>query len=772
MSLPNGLNHHRRSSSLERRDPYSSPSLYYDEEAVRRQLLGSRNRSVTSYIKAARESPLSLSKGDYPARRTSHDEYHQQHQELLVDVERTLKDLLDREDVDRNHQITIEDNGPKHISLGTLASAGYRTAEVRGNYMISNLLQELTLAQDLGKKVVKIHRSRLSENPVDRLSRRIRDEFWNNLTRSLDADTIEKAGRDPKDWTKDPRPRIYIPSGCPEQFEYYTQVAKDHPQMRLDVRWLPEGPITADLVRDLNHAPGILALAMRKETIDGKETLKGEPFIVPGGRFNELYGWDSYMESIGLIENGRTDLAKSMVINFAFCIQHYGKILNANRSYYLTRSQPPFLTDMAMKVYDKIKHEPGALDFLQLAIRAAIKEYYNVWMSAPRYDPTTGLSRYRPDGLGVPPETEASHFVHILTPYAERHGMSFEEFVEAYNTRQVKEPELDEYFLHDRAVRESGHDTSYRLEGCAANLATIDLNSLLFKYEVDLAYLIRKHFNDRLTIPPEFQTEANRKQGFEVSATWNRRARMRRARMDKYLWNEAKGMYFDYDTVNKKRTTYETATTFWAMWSRAASPKQAASLLLNALPRFDAFGGLVSGTEESRGEVGLHRPNRQWDYPFGWAPQQMLAWGGLMNYGYVDEAQRLAYKWLYMVTKAFVDFNGVVVEKYDVTRELDPHKVEAEYGNQGSDFKGVPKEGFGWVNASYVYGLSFLPMHMKRALGTLTPYDTFDKATKIKLGAIDDLEEETIPEESEGSRQDSGDEVGESAHSSTDSLPN
>ena len=204
--------------------------------------------------------------------------------------------------------------------------------------------------------------------------------------------------------------------------------------------------------------------------INGRETLKGEPFIVPGGRFNELYGWDSYMESIGLIENGKVEMAKSMVFNFAFCIEHYGKILNANRSYYLSRSQPPFLTDMALKVYEKIKHEVGALDFLRLAIRAAIKEYYNVWMSAPRLDPVTNLSRYRPDGLGVPPETESSHFLHILTPYAEKHGMTFEEFVEAYNSDQVEEPELDEYFLHDRAVRESGHDTSYRLEGCAANL--------------------------------------------------------------------------------------------------------------------------------------------------------------------------------------------------------------------------------------------------------------------------------------------------------------
>ncbi|KAK5064564.1 hypothetical protein LTR84_000397 [Exophiala bonariae] len=747
MSLPDAQ-HHRRNSSLERRDPYSSPSVYYDEDAVRRQLLGARNRTVSSYIKPARATLFEATNGAYPTRRTSHDEYYQHHQELLVDVERTLKDLITREDIDGNQQITIEDNGPKHIALGTFASAGYRTTEVRGNYMISNLLQELTLAQDLNKKVVKIHRSRLSENPVDRLSRRIRDEFWNNLTRALDRNTIEKAGRDPKDWTDDPRPRIYIPRACPEQFEYYTQIVRDQPEMRLDVCWLPEGPITAEYVRSLNNAPGILALAMRKTIIDGKETLKGEPFIVPGGRFNELYGWDSYMESIGLIENGKVEMAKSMVFNFAFCIEHYGKILNANRSYYLSRSQPPFLTDMALKVYEKIKHEVGALDFLRLAIRAAIKEYYNVWMSAPRLDPITNLSRYRPDGLGVPPETESSHFLHILTPYAEKHGMTFEEFVQAYNSDKINEPELDEYFLHDRAVRESGHDTSYRLEGCAANLATIDLNSLLYKYEIDIAWCIRQYFKDRLVIPPEFQTDANRKEGYETSATWDRRAKLRKARIDKYMWNEAKGMYFDYDTVNKKRTSYETATTFWAMWAGCASPKQAAALVHNALPKFDCFGGLVSGTEESRGQIGIDRPNRQWDYPFGWAPQQMLAWGGFIKYGYIEEAQRLAYKWLYMVTKAFVDFNGVVVEKYNVTRELDPHKVEAEYGNQGSDFKGVPREGFGWVNASYVYGLSFLPMHMKRALGTITPYEVFARATEIKLGADETIDEgldEAIP---------------------------
>jgi alpha,alpha-trehalase len=581
------------------------------------------------------------------------------------------------------------------ISLGTLESAGYKSKDVRGNYLMSNLLQELTLANDLGRKNVVIDLARLNENPVNRLSRFIRDTFWDNLTRVIDGSVIERVGKDPKDRSGDPRPRIYVPRGAPEQFKYYTQVAEERPEVGLDVQWLPEEGITPEYVRSINGKPGLLALEMETlvDPSTGRETLRGLPFIVPGGRFNELYGWDSYMTSLGLLIHGRVEMCKSMVQNFCFCIKHYGKILNANRSYYLCRSQPPFLTDMAIRVYEKIKHDPGAEEFLQTSTLAAIKEYYSVWMAEPRYDPVTGLSRYRPEGLGVPPETEASHFLHILTPYAAKHNMAFDEFVQAYNTDQIQEPDLDEYFLHDRAVRESGHDTSYRLEHVAANLATVDLNSLLYKYETDIARIIHEHFGDRLVVPPEFQTHENRVDKLERSSTWDRRAKRRKLLIDKYLWNEEKGMFFDYDTVKKLRTKYESVTTFWTMWAGVASPRQAASLVLNALPKFECSGGLVSGTEKSRGRIDVDRPNRQWDYPFGWAPQQMLAWAGLQRYSYHEEARTLAYKWLYMVVKTFNDFNGVVVEKYNVTKDLDPHKVDAEYGNQGSDIRGVPREG-------------------------------------------------------------------------------
>lgn len=618
---------------------------------------------------------------------------------FLIQVDATLENLKAQEDTDGDTQITIEDNGPKVISLRTAASAGHHRFDVRGTYMLSNLLQELTLAKEYGRKQIILDEGRLNENPVDRLSRLIRDHFWDRLTRRIDASSIEVAARDPKDWTEDPRPRIYVPAGAPKQYEYYKRVAEMRPEIRLDVRLLPSD-ITPELVRDLNDAPGLLAVAVDEEVVeqggDNKlRQLRGLPFVVPGGRFNELYGWDSYMESLGLLINGRVDLAKSMVLNFCFCIQHYGKILNATRSYYLGRSQPPFLTDMALRVYEKIKHEAGAKEFLRQAMLAAVKEYHAVWTNESRLDPATGLSRYRPEGLGVPPETEAGHFVHILEPYVKKHKMGIQDFVRAYNHGEIKEPALDEYFAHDRAVRESGHDTTYRFEGVCADLATIDLNSLLFKYETDLARTIRNVFDDRLVMPAEFCGGTPYQPGTVLSsAAWDRRAKRRKLTVDKLMWDEEEGMFFDYNTAKRERCTYESATTFWALWAGIATPRQAADMVRKGLPKFEAYGGLLSGTEKSRGEIGLERPNRQWDFPYGWAPQQILAWTGLLRYSFTDEAERLAYKWLFMITKAFVDFNGVVVEKYDVTRPVDPHRVDAEYGNQGLGFKGVAKEGY------------------------------------------------------------------------------
>jgi len=251
------------------------------------------------------------------------------------------------------------------------------------------------------------------------------------------------------------------------------------------------------------------------------------------------------------------------------------------------------------------------------------------WMVEPALDIKTGLSRYRPAGRGIPPETEASHFTHLLQPYADKLGISVNEYIDGYNDGSIPEPELDEYFLHDRGVRESGHDTSYRLEKKCADLATIDLNSLLYKYEIDIMSAIQL-FGEDLEMDEDFPLspwpitreafEGPRESSIsrlQTAAEWEERARKRKATIDELCWNEGVGMYFDYDTKAEKQARYESVTTLWPLWAGLASEKQASDLVTRALPKFEVAGGLVSGTEESRGIISLDRPNRQWDYPYG-----------------------------------------------------------------------------------------------------------------------------------------------------------
>lgn len=556
-------------------------------------------------------------------------------------MQETQRILVEQEDTDGDFQITVNDLGPKSFSVGTADSGGYRKIDIRGTYMLSNLLQELALAKDYGRKHIVLDEARLNENPVDRLSRMIRHNFWQGLTRRIDADGLELICADTKNRSANHNPRIYIPYNEDEVYEYYKQVAETRKHLNLEVERLPE-KITPEYVKSINDRPGILTLAMRRAPAERGGGLMGVPFVVPGGRFNEMYGWDSYFIGLGLLIDDRWELARDMVDNFVYQIIHYGKILNANRSYYLARSQPPFVTDMALRVYEQWQPQENNDDerkaWLRHTLQAAMKEYHTVWMGSPRLDPKTGLSRYRPDGLGIPPETEASHFDHVIEPYANRLGITKEDYMQKYNDGIIKEPELDEYFLHDRAVRESGHDTTYRFEKVCANLATVDLNSLLYKYEVDIAYAIRNILDGDLLDSDGVPQEAD---------VWEERARLRKERIDKYLWNEEHSLYYDYDTVKEEQTTYESVTAFWTMWAGCASHDQAKKMTSQSLHKFEAIGGLVSGTEESRGAISLDRPNRQWDFPFGWAPHQIMAWKAFDNYGMHDVAARLAYRWLY-----------------------------------------------------------------------------------------------------------------------------
>lgn len=623
---------------------------------------------------------------------------------LVSDVNTTLASLLRAEDTDENHQITVEDTGPKRFRLPTVASAGTRSQDVQGTYRVSNLLQELTLAQRAGRRSATIPALALHENPVERLKHAITSRFWLALTRKFAANNASQIAADTKMFDVTPDGpistiRVYVPAECPEQYEYFKAALA---AFGFEVCYLPE-KLDADTIFDLNSKPGLLILAGAPDPEHG---WRSEPYIVPGGRFNEFYGWDSYMTVLGLLQSpGNLHICRGMTNNFAYEITHYGKILNANRLYYLGRSQPPFLTDMAWRVYAA---GGGDAQFLYNALKAAVKEYETVWCAPPRLDLESGLSCYHPEGKGVPPETEEGHFDEVLQPYAQTHGLLIPEFVKAYNAGSIAEPDLDEYFLHDRAVRELGHDTTYRLEGQAAHLATVDLNSLLYKYEVDIVKIIDTL--EQQGLASEFD-----------SAVWRERAEKRKERITKYLWNEEDSIFYDYNIKTKKQNKFVSATCVWPLWAGAALQEQADLLVKNSLGQLEEHGGLVSGTKASRDTFSMDGPLRQWDYPNGWAPHQMLAWEGLSRYGYSAVARRLAYRWLLMMLHSFVNYNGVVVEKYNVVDPVTPHKVDAEYGNQGVDFSGVASEGFGWVNASFLVGLTYLDKYGERCLGAMVP---------------------------------------------------
>ncbi len=589
--------------------------------------------------------------------------------------------------------------------------------EVIGNYYLSNLLQELKLAQDAGQSVALLDFRRIFESPVSRLSRLIRELYWNALTRRIDGQNLDQVFSDEKLVARDGFRYVYVPHSDSPAYQHFAKVSKDRPQLQMDVIRLPI-EITPQYVKSLDEKPGILSLAL-KPTPNGVYT--GIQFVVPGGRFNEMYGWDSYFIALGLLVDKRAELAKGMVDNFVYQITHYRKILNANRSYYLTRSQPPFLTSMALAVYNHLPNNAQSKAWLAVVFQAAIKEYHEVWMSDDRLT-KIGLSRYYGSGIGPPPEVETGHFDAIYRPHATKRHMEIREFERLYQAGEIQEPKLDRFFIHDRAMRESGHDTTFRWDrngDRCSDFVTVDLNSLLYKIELDIARTIQNEFGD------SFQGVGGED---GKSTTWYSRAKKRKELINRYLWDDERGMFFDYDFINGQRHLYVSATGLYPLWAcynddfetKLVTKKQAHRLVKAAIPQLEMPGGIVGSTRESRGHIdNSSRPARQWDYPNGWAPHQMLIWQGLMNYGFDDIAHRLIYRWLYTITQNAVDYNGTVTEKLDVVKRS--HEVFAEYGNVGIKFAYITREGFGWTNASYQVGLTLLPDKLRFYLERIVP---------------------------------------------------
>lgn len=233
----------------------------------------------------------------------------------------------------------------------------------------------------------------------------------------------------------------------------------------------------------------------------------------------------------------------------------------------------------------------------------------------------------------------------------------------------------------------------YRVESICADLATVDLNALLYKYETDIAWAIENKFNGRLEVPTASSQFDLGKATIGKAEYWNQQAHTRKLNVDKYLWNAKASRFHDYNTATKSQTPYESITAFWALWSGLASQDQANQMVANTLPKFEHIGGALSTTPQPEEPNGPEVRPRQWDYPFGWAPHQMLLWDGLRRYGFEYEAKRLAYRWLYLITSIAANYNGMVLERYDVTKLGWAPGKDAEYENQGCNFRGVPMEG-------------------------------------------------------------------------------
>jgi alpha,alpha-trehalase len=477
---------------------------------------------------------------------------------------------------------------------------------------------------------------------------------WTSLTRSVRD--LPRAAEDPK------FPR---PTGAP--WPVYVSCREDRQRLQEELR-RTLGPEAARI--ELRTLP-----ADPRRVEDHGLLYLPRPYVVPGGRFNEMYGWDSYFIELGLVRDGEVERARDMVDNFVYEVLHYGTILNANRTYYLSRSQPPFLTGMILGVFAKTHDREWLRGTL-----SAVESYYEYWTTLPHLVEGTGLSRYFDLGDGPAPEVARgerdaqgrSHYDRVREAFRSGAvaGMRPEELVPYYD--RGTDRLTDVFFKADRSMRESGFDPSARFGPFgieAADHVPVCLNALLFRMEEETAQILEALGEDQAPRARE----------------WRARAQRRREAMDHLLWDEEAGEYFDYNFRTARRRGYSFATTFYPLWVGAASPHQAERVHAG-LSRFEAPGGLLTSAEAS---------GMQWDAPFGWAPLQLIAVQGLRRYGYDEDADRLAAKFISLVVEDF-ERHGTIVEKYDVRRRSSDVAAGLRFGY------GTNEIGFGWTNAVWL----------------------------------------------------------------------
>jgi|SRR5579872_2052523 len=377
------------------------------------------------------------------------------------------------------------------------------------------------------------------------------------------------------------------------------------------------------------------------------------PYVVPGGRFRELYYWDSYFTMLGLEESGRHDLTAAMVDDFAYLIDTYGHVPNGARTYYLSRSQPPFFFAMV----ELLSSTDAAGAFARYL--PELKREYLFWMEGSAGLPRGGAHRHvvaMPDGS-------------ILNRYWDDSDTARDEaYREDMELARSSGRPASQVFRDIRAAAESGWDFSSRWFADGRTRSTIDTTEIV---PIDLNSLL---FGLENAIHAGCQRQGDQ----TCSAEFARRAAARRAAIDRYLWDARHGAYRDYRWTRQAQIERLSAASLYPLFFGAASASQAAAVAGITSRELLAAGGILT-TELRTGQ--------QWDAPNGWAPLQWITIAGLRQYGQTSLAEVIACRWMMNVLDVYRR-SGKLVEKYDVTAP----------GRRGGGGEYPLQDGFGWTN--------------------------------------------------------------------------
>lgn len=384
------------------------------------------------------------------------------------------------------------------------------------------------------------------------------------------------------------------------------------------------------------------------------------PYIVPGGRFQEQFYWDSYFIMLGLEASGRHDLTDSIMANFGHMFRKFGFIPTGNRTYFTSRSQPPYYLQMIRL----IAHRKGHHRYLIPRLPFLLQEYA-FWTQDNSIFLTMNRQRYKRSVRMPNGDTLQRYYDAKNTPRPE----SYKEDVE---TGEKSEIPHEIVYRHLRAGAESGWDFSSRWfkDGKSINtvqttdLVPVDLNCMLYELELGLAEAHNKLFQ------------------LPIAMHYRKKAKIRKATINECLWDEKAGFYFDYNFVTNERSSDWTLAGMHPLYCGVASPEQAARVARNIEKKFLKLGG-VQTTLKDTGE--------QWDAPNGWAPLQWITIIGLRRYGFDALADTIKERWL-ATNAALFRTEHKFVEKYNV---VEPTKM-------GGGGEYVLQDGFGWTNGVFI----------------------------------------------------------------------